>query len=425
MVSWGNLADRLEQWASSSYAVFAGPFGELQSFKTFAKHPENPVIELGPSGAWDDTDVEGPGTAFLGEDGRYWIYYHGHDGGGFQIGLAYSDDLVTWTKEADNPILSPGADFHGVADATVIKVGDTYHMWYGRNPGAGENSTICHATSSDGVSWTKDSENNPVYEISGANLWPEDVLWTGEEYRLYHYRSDTRNIDLITSPDGVDWSREGVALSKGENLASFFSYSIGSFKVIPLEKMFIGFFHGTSEGTGNKIGMAVSHDGKHWVKHPSPILTPEPEAAWENTGVVFPTPVPDEGRLRLFYGGSKADGTAQIGFAESGIGKMISKEGYFIEQDGTVWNSASIDAGDTTYGIPTFGYDSITIKFLSDTDGLLDVETQEPDLDWQTLLDDQSISADTLKEINLGGLQRGIRLSFDTAATVTAFYQLQ
>jgi len=75
--------------------------------------------------------------------------------------------------------------------------------------------------------------------------------------------------------------------------------------------------------------------------------------------------------------------------------------------------------------VPTFGYDTITIKFLSDTAGNLDVETQEPDGDWQTLLSNQSISANTLKEITLSGLQRGIRLTFDTAATVSAWYELR
>ena len=42
MVSWGNLANRLEQWAASKYAVFDKPVSEGRT-----------IHGVGPSGPWE------------------------------------------------------------------------------------------------------------------------------------------------------------------------------------------------------------------------------------------------------------------------------------------------------------------------------------------------------------------------------------
>jgi len=103
-------------------------------------------------------------------------------------------------------------------------------------------------------------------------------------------------------------------------------------------------------------------------------------------------------------------------------GAMTAREEYFVDPDGTDWNGKSIGAGDSTEAIDVFMYGRKTIYFLSDTAGTLSVEVQEPDGTWRTY-DTVSVSANDLLPYPVaeGSVQRRLRLSFDTAATVTAW----
>ena len=115
--------------------------------------------------AWDDNSVSGPSVVDVG--GTYYMYYHSDGGIGTdpKIGLATSTDGVNWTKDSNNPILEGTAlewDAGGTSDPSVIYDGSSYHMWYIGSAGLGSAGSIGYATSADGVSWTKDVAN-PVH----------------------------------------------------------------------------------------------------------------------------------------------------------------------------------------------------------------------------------------------------------------------
>lgn len=63
-------------------------------------------------------------------DGRYWMAYH--DYSYYQIGLAYSDDLLTWTKYGGNPILSPTEPWEsqGLWVCSLVEHEGTYYIFY-------------------------------------------------------------------------------------------------------------------------------------------------------------------------------------------------------------------------------------------------------------------------------------------------------
>ena len=50
------------------------------------------------------------------------------------FGLAYSNDLINWTKYADNPIFHRGEkgnwDEGGIWFGTINKINNLYYMWY-------------------------------------------------------------------------------------------------------------------------------------------------------------------------------------------------------------------------------------------------------------------------------------------------------
>lgn len=70
---------------------------------TWKKWPQNPILDIGPPGAWDHVVAKLP-TVTKHKD-RYYLFYSGRDGKTKQIGIATSTDLKTWTKHPENPVL--------------------------------------------------------------------------------------------------------------------------------------------------------------------------------------------------------------------------------------------------------------------------------------------------------------------------------
>jgi len=136
----------------------------------------NPVLTPGSSGEWDDEHVWTPDV--LKENGTYRMWYAGSDGDTQRIGYATSPDGVTWNKYTGNPVLDVGSggewDEDHVYLPMVISDTNTYKMWY-----TGQNSDgdwrIGYATSPDGTTWTKYA-NNPVLTPGAPGQWGQPVV---------------------------------------------------------------------------------------------------------------------------------------------------------------------------------------------------------------------------------------------------------
>ena len=131
-------------------------------------------MDLGPSGAWDDTWAGITAVIFNGSDFQGW--YIGDDGTNYRTGYATSPDGVIWTKHASNPVMDLGPsgawDSEGVGVNSVLFNGSMYELWY--NGLMQRIFQIGYATSFDGIDWTK-YETNPVLDLSEeAGDW-EDV----------------------------------------------------------------------------------------------------------------------------------------------------------------------------------------------------------------------------------------------------------
>ncbi|MFO7527006.1 MAG: T9SS type A sorting domain-containing protein [Ignavibacteriaceae bacterium] len=98
----------------------------------------NPILEPGISGEWDDTWVTKPSVMF--KDNIYYMWYlgTGTSWGQFRIGLATSPNGINnWTKYPANPVLRPsvsGWDGGEVESPSVLLVGDTLYMYYDGSP---------------------------------------------------------------------------------------------------------------------------------------------------------------------------------------------------------------------------------------------------------------------------------------------------
>ena len=101
---WGsevvNVSGEYQMWHSSASAGgvsirYATSLDEV----TWARHGGS--VLNGTPGEWDEGTAGNPSVLYAG--GTYTMYY-----GGKRIGLATSDEGITWTKQISNPLLTPG-----------------------------------------------------------------------------------------------------------------------------------------------------------------------------------------------------------------------------------------------------------------------------------------------------------------------------
>jgi len=235
------------------------------------KYPGNPVLDVGPSGSWDDSFVTFPFV--LGEtDGTYKMYYRGGGSGSStkRIGVAHSSDGINWTKDSSNPIVEPGPpgswdEAHTTTSFVLKEVEANYKMWYAAwGPGA-DHSRIGYATSPDGINWTK-YPDNPVF-----------------------------------SPDPDGWDYDAV-----------FAPS-----VLKEDGGFYAMWYAGGPDSGHKLGLAISPDGINWDRHPAnPILDVGAAETWDDRNVESPSVLKEsDGSLKMWY---HAKGSSdKIGYAIS------------------------------------------------------------------------------------------------------------
>lgn len=183
-----------------------------------------------------------------------------------KIGMATSTDGIEWTKFASNPVLDVGPtgawDAGQVSVPTVARVGGGYHMWY--SVGISGASGIGHATSPDGTTWTKDPAN-PVLP-GGSGAWDDIVyapfvLYDGCFFQMFYSGCNNSTgicqIGYASSLDGTTWTRYGAVLPQGtgsdfdSGLVGYPSAMLG----IPYYRLF---YTGAREEEPYHIGLATA-----------------------------------------------------------------------------------------------------------------------------------------------------------------------
>ena len=286
-----------------------------------------PVLEPGQPGEWDDGGVAGQTVIF--EEGIYKMWYGGSDGSTFRIGYAYSSDGLIWTKY-DEAILGPGIsgswDNVLVYFPWVYKVDATYHMWY--LGGNGNIERVGHATSLDGLSWTKDPAN-PVINIGTSGKWddenvaPGPVYFDGTIFKMLYsgYDGTYYRGGYATSTDGSNWTKSADPILDVGVAGSWDTPRINPCSVIynPNTSLYYLFYAGGAFANW-RIGYATStsYDGP-WTKNSSILIDVTP-GSWDNAFVSFPSVIYDltNNIYKMWYmGGSTIAGA--IGYATADV----------------------------------------------------------------------------------------------------------
>ena len=174
-----------------------------------------------------------------------------------------------WTPYSGNPILSPeGAEVMSVAKS-ALKAGDTYYLYYGYT--IGSHRVIGRATSNDGKSWAKDSQNNPVLNVGSGGSWDENMVtmpnvWKEGDtwYMLYYGRNNSGEIciGLATSTDGYTWAREGANPVLEGDTGQWDAGCVEPSGVIKVDSTYYLWYYASPR----KVGLATSTNLTNWTK---------------------------------------------------------------------------------------------------------------------------------------------------------------
>ncbi len=248
----------------------------------FTKHPNNPILDPSES-AWDSYGLETPFVKKI--DGEYWLYYYGYDTDKIEdvisgdkatlgsIGLAVSNDGITFNRDPANPVLEPSPltdqdtyvglwDSWAVEGPCIIEVGNEYWMYYGGagSVAAGEMiNSIGLAISTDGKTWTK-AIQNPLLHEGSTSSWDryhvidpsvikynnQYILWYhgGDKYSAVDDEYSNFNIGVAYSNNGIDWAKDSnnpVLKNKG---LSWATSGIMAPSVFEENNTFVMYFHG-------------------------------------------------------------------------------------------------------------------------------------------------------------------------------------
>lgn len=210
---------------------------------------------------------------------RYRLYYAGYDlaTGLEQIGLATSDDLRTWKRAVQNPIIPVGSagecDAAQTSNPCVLKVDSVFKMWY-HGKAADGRIAICYAESGDGIVWNvhkgpvlaSQREEAGVYR---AGFQQPHVLFDAERsvYRMWYARqTEIRStIGYAESPDGLAWTiqKEDILVPAEPWEGELLYYPFVEKKTVGSYELWY-----TSRASGQRwqTGSASSHDGRVWSK---------------------------------------------------------------------------------------------------------------------------------------------------------------
>jgi len=240
---------------------------------TWEPYANNLVLDVGLAESWEPTRVSDPTIIYDGSTFHMWYtgmketnpYWNE------SIGYATSPDGITWTKYVDNPVLEKGPpgswDDTQIWHCSVYYDGMTFHMWYsGRS--SNNSRQIGYATSSDGISWEK-YEGNPVLRAGSSLNWdyPEvrlpRVLVDGTTYHMFYTAGlwHEWRIGYATSADGINWTKyvNNPVLDKGQP-GSWDTYYIMNTSVIldTASSIFRMWYHGGARRFDAHIGYATA-----------------------------------------------------------------------------------------------------------------------------------------------------------------------
>lgn len=259
--------------------------------------------------------------------GKYLMYYSRKikndkkDGmQGWGIGIAQSTDLTNWKKIAE---INPAAAYEekGLCAPGAILRDGKVHLFY-QTYGNGPKDALCHAVSTDGINFTRDS-SNPIFHPPAAS-WTNgraidaEVYQYKNKYFLYFATRDSsgkiQKQGVATAPLNTDFGKADWTQPLNASILQpelpWEGECIEGASIIKRNNKLYMFYAGAYNNAPQQIGVATSTDGVKWERlSDKPFLANGKSGSWNSSESGHPCIFEDtNGKTYLFYQGNNDGG---------------------------------------------------------------------------------------------------------------------
>jgi predicted GH43/DUF377 family glycosyl hydrolase len=167
---------------------------------------DDPVLM--PGNSWDSHSVGSPKV--IKDGNEYKMYYGGYadEYGEWDIGLATSPDGINWIKHG-YPVVYASYDESQIGPSDITKINDIFYLYY--TVRQLPTFKISLATSPDGINFTK-SSNNPILIVTenweGTGVKNPSVIYDNGEFRMIYSAFPETGFGMAHSSDGINWTKE-------------------------------------------------------------------------------------------------------------------------------------------------------------------------------------------------------------------------
>ena len=287
------------------------------------------VMTETPPMYWGDTSRIGrpfakdPSVIRVG--GRYLMYYSMPPAAdknlprGWAVGIAESTDLVNW-KKVGELLPEQECEKNGLVNGRAIILDGRVHLFY-NTYGNGKDDALCHATSQDGLRFTRDPTNpilRPTGDWNSGRAIDCDVFeFQGRLFILFATRDPTMKTQMLAAAAADRKSDFGRAawkqLGDGPVLKPELPWEkacIEAPSVVRRGDTLYLFYGGGYNNDPQQIGVATSTDGIKWTRLlREPLLPNGPPGSWNSSESGHPGIFVDaDGQTYMFYQGNNDRG---------------------------------------------------------------------------------------------------------------------
>ncbi|MET0242454.1 MAG: family 43 glycosylhydrolase [Flavitalea sp.] len=256
-------------------------------------------------------------------NGRYLMYYSvppAKNTEGWGIAIAESTDLVNWKKTAE--IAGTAAyEKKGLCAPGALVKDNQVHLFY-QTYGNGPKDAICHAWSTDGINFTRNA-SNPVFSPGGAwncgRAIDAEVIKFKDKYFLYYATRDPEfKIQMVgvasTTLDSdfgkSSWTHLSEDSAALKPVYAWEGECIEAPSVIERNGLLYMAYAGAYNNWPQQTGIATSTDGVHWTRmFTEPFLKNGEPGTWNSSESGHPDLfIDNNGKTVLFFQGNPDKG---------------------------------------------------------------------------------------------------------------------
>lgn len=262
-------------------------------------------------------------------NGRYLMYYsvppYKEKNGtshGWGIGIAESTDLNKW-KVLGEVNQDPEAVYEskGLCAPSALVIDGKVNLFY-QTYGNGPKDAICHASSTDGIHFTR-NKTNPIFHPEGSwtcgrAIDAEVISFKGKYYLYYATRDPNYKIQMLgvavapgnTNFNRDDWQNISTEAPMLKPELPWEKDCIEGASVINIKGELFMFYAAAYNNAPQQIGVAKSSDGINWTRiSDEPFLANGKPGEWNSSESghphIFDNP---KGRDYLFFQGNNDKG---------------------------------------------------------------------------------------------------------------------